>query len=179
MKRYNSKIQAIADSCAREEDLFCFAAYLGRCRDFHVLHGDIYLFVPMHNDNIPRCEGFPSYITVMNGVADFLSDDYTLDALVNPISKYNNSIGRKLLKQLERKVELKDFLSEMEEERVSAIIDYYRCPWYGKSELYAYLAAAERLGMMLELFVDPENSRRYYYNGVDVLEQFIRLVPRP
>lgn len=67
----------------------------------------------------------------------------------------------------------------MEEERVSAIIDYYRCPWYGKSELYANLAAAERLGMMLELFVDPENSRRYYYNGVDVLEQFIRLVPIP
>ena len=92
MKRYNSKIQAIADSCAIEEDLFCFAAYLGRCRDFHVLHGDIYLFVPMHNDNIPRCEGFPSYITVMNGVGLIRFQSITIQLAGN----YSNNLNVRL-----------------------------------------------------------------------------------
>ena len=76
--RYNEEIQAMADQCARKDDLFCFAAYIGRCQDFHVLHGDIFVFRPMHEDNIPRNEGFPHYITVLNGEADLHSDSYTM-----------------------------------------------------------------------------------------------------
>ena len=62
--RYNGQIQALADQCAREDDLYCFAAYIGRCQDFYVLHGDIFVFQPMYEDNIPRDDGFPQYITV-------------------------------------------------------------------------------------------------------------------
>ena len=86
--RYNEQIQALADQCAREDDLYCFAAYIGRCQDFYVLHGDIFVFQPMYEDNIPRDDGFPQYITVLDGEADLHCDSYTLEIYDHPIKRF-------------------------------------------------------------------------------------------
>lgn len=175
--RYNGQIQALADQCARKDDLFCFAAYIGRCQDFHVLHGDIFVFRPMHEDNIPRNEGFPHYITVLNGEADLHSDSYTLELYNNSIKLYNNAKGRQMIKSFERRIVEGDFASVEERESVVSIVDYCKSPLCDKSELYAYLAASDRFNMKLELFADEANSRRIFHDGVDELEKFIRLIP--
>lgn len=175
--RYNEEIQTMADQCAREDDLFCFAAYIGRCQDFHVLHGDIFVFRPMHEDNIPRNEGFPHYITVLNGEADLHSDSYTLELYNNSIKRYNNAKGRQMIKSFERRIVEGDFASVEERESVVSIVDYCKSPLCDKSELYAYLAASDRFNMKLELFADEANSRRIFHDGVDELEKFIRLIP--
>ena len=175
--RYNEQIQALADQCAREDDLFCFAAYIGRCQDFYVLHGDIFVFQPMYEDNIPRDDGFPQYITVLDGEADLHCDSYTLEIYDHPIKRYNNAQGRQIFKNYERRVVEGDFASAEERESVVSIVDYYKSPLCDKAALYAYLAASERLNMKLELFADEVNSRRIYHNGVNEQELFIRLIP--
>ena len=174
--RYNGQIQALADQCAREDDLYCFAAYIGRCQDFYVLHGDIFVFQPMYEDNIPRDDGFPQYITVLDGEADLHCDSYTLEIYDHPIKRYNNAQGRQIIKTLERRIVERDFASAEERESVVSIVHYYKSPLCDKAALYAYLAAAERLNMKLELFVDEVNSIRIYHNGVDEQELFFRLV---
>ena len=174
--RYNEQIQALADQCAREDDLYCFAAYIGRCQDFHVLHGDIFVFLPMCEDNIPRDDGFPKYITVLNGEAELHSDSYTLEIYDNPIKRYNNAKGRQIFKDYERRVMEGVLASDEERESVVSIVDYQKSSLCDKAALYAYLAASERLNMKLELFTDETNSRRIYHNGVDEEELFFRLV---
>lgn len=174
--RYNEEIQALADQCAREDDLFCFAAYIGRCQDFHVMHGDIFVFSPMYEDSIPRSDGMPHYITVMDGEADYHSDFYTCEVYKYPIRRYNNAKGRQILRNYERMVIADSFTSDNKRSDVISIVDYSKSPLCDKSALYAYLAAAERLNMRLELFCDSNNSRRMYHDGVDDQELFFRLM---
>ena len=69
-----------------------------------------------------------------------------------------------------------NFSSTKEREYIVSIVDYHKSPLCDKATLYAYLAAAERFNMELELFVDEANSRRIYHEGVEELEMFIRLV---
>ena len=140
------------------------------------MHGEIFVFQPMHEDNIPRCEGFPQYITVIDGEADLHSDSYTLEMYNCPIRRYGNTRGRQLFKNYERRVIENNFSSTKEREYIVSIVDYHKSPLCDKATLYAYLAAAERFNMELELFVDEANSRRIYHEGVEKLEMFIRLV---
>jgi hypothetical protein len=114
---------------------------------------------------------------VLNGEADLHSESYTLELYNNPIKRYNNAKGRQIIKTLERRIVERDFASAEERESIVSIVDYYKSPLCNKSELYAYLAASERLNMKLELFADEANSRRIYHNGVDEQELFIRLIP--
>jgi hypothetical protein len=113
---------------------------------------------------------------VLDGEADLHCDSYTLELYNNPIKRYNYAKGRQIFKNYERRVVEGDFASAEERESVVSIVDYYKSPLCDKAELYAYLAAAERLNMKLELFVDEVNSIRIYHNGVDEQELFFRLV---
>jgi hypothetical protein len=113
---------------------------------------------------------------VLDGEADLHCDSYTLEIYDHPIKRYNNAQGRQIFKNYERRVVEGDFASAEERESVVSIVDYYKSPLCDKAALYAYLAAAERLNMKLELFVDEANSIRIYHNGVDEQELFFRLV---
>ena len=178
MKKYCKEIQDLADRCAQEVGNTCFAAYCGRTNDFFVLHGDIFVFQFIYADNLPRCDGFPKYITVMDGQTEFHSEPYTLDVFDEAVRRYNQAKGRKIYRQLESKVRENNFVSDEEREYATSIVNYHNNPFYAKWELYAYLEAADRLNMRLELFVEEYDSINIYHDGIDEKSQFLRLIKK-
>ena len=130
----------------------------------------------MYEDNLPHCDVFPKYITVLNGEADFHCDSYTLEVCNYPIRRYGNAKGRQIFRKYERMLTERGFLSEDEREVSTSIVNYHRSPLSDKATLYAYLAAAKRLNMKLTLFVGEDNSRRIYHDGGEEKELFLRLI---
>ena len=57
-------------------------------------------------------------------------------------------------------------------------MNYHNNPFYSKWELYAYLEAADRLNLRLELFVEEYDSINIYHDGIDEMSKFIRLVKK-
>ena len=178
MKKYCKEIQDLADRCAQEVGNTCFAAYWGRTNDFFVLHGDIFVFQFIYADNLPRCDGFPKYITVMDGQTEFHSEPYTFGVFDEVVRRYNQAKGRKIYIQLESKVRENNFVSDEEREYATSIVNYHNNPFYAKWELYAYLEAADRLNMRLELFVEEYDSINIYHDGIDEKSQFLRLIKK-
>ena len=142
------------------------------------MHGDIFVFQFIYADNLPRCDGFPKYITVMDGQTEFHSEPYTLDVFDEVVRRYNQAKGRKIYRQLESKVRENNFVSDEEREYATSIVNYHNNPFYAKWELYAYLEAADRLNMRLELFVEEYDSINIYHDGIDEKSQFLRLIKK-
>ena len=114
----------------------------------------------------------------MDGQTEFHSEPYTFGVFDEVVRRYNQAKGRKIYRQLESKVRENNFVSDEEREYATSIVNYHNNPFYAKWELYAYLEAADRLNMRLELFVEEYDSINIYHDGIDKKSQFLRLIKK-
>lgn len=142
MKPYK-KTQTIADNCAIEHGFLC-ASYRGSV-------GNAMIYVPLcSNSEVNPKE--PTYIIVEDGEAKYLQGidiDVLAGAHIRDFKK-----GRKIYKNLYRKLQEKNFEcddDESEEHSIVVSLLIKPRPWINRNVLYDYLEVAERLGLKIEL----------------------------
>ena len=145
MLRNSPYIQELADKCAQKNGFVC-ASYLGR-------KGEVFIYEPIEKTSEVKCTDLPPIITVENSHATFVTGESVLEILCG-LKFRDYKKGRLIFREMERKVNDNDFVSDDECEWVREIV-YNQRPSYeipvNKTDLYKYLEVATRMNLKLNL----------------------------
>lgn len=182
MLRHNAHTQAMADKYNQEDGYYDYTIYLG--------HYDGYLvYQPLHADNIPREEGFPTVILVSEkGVIEAtINSPWNPFRILEYCAKHYDYLrpGRKILREYRRKVEQDDFSSDEEREYISEILRMTAFPGevyrgydnpLNYADLCVYLSIAERMGKRIA--IKPEDDFTSYGPQFDGWRYYIEIVDK-
>lgn len=161
MLRNNPYIQDLADKCAQKNGFVC-ASYLGR-------KGEVFVYEPITKTSEVKCTDLLPIITIEDDCSSFVTGERVTDILCGfKFRDYQK--GRRIFREMERKVDENDFTSKKESEWVRDIVYNQRTGYeipVNKTDLYKYLEVACRMGMKLVLvpcdFCKERNDGWVYY----------------